>query len=326
MTWHLLTTDYPPTLGGVATWSRAIAQLLTDAGETVRVHSKGGGEGPIPVVRMWGRSWRKWQGVWAAASVWPRWRAGDVILAATWPLAVHLTERPLIVAYHGSDLTRPPPIAGRDRVVRSAVNLPVSRFLGAQLGAPHTVLPYPIAVTTPARRGGRILVVARLVASKGVDTSLRFAARLGRPITVVGDGPERAGLEHLATTLGLDARFTGAVPPDAIPWDEAWALTLFSREDEGGGAEGLGLVLLEAAARGVPSFGTRVGGVPEAASVVLDDPLRSDVPEPPGADEVQGWLAATHGPARTLAALRAAREAADQRRRTVASSTPDAVG
>lgn len=301
MTWHLLSTDWPPTLGGVASWSVAVAGLLRDAGEEVLVHARGG-SGP-GVVRMWGRSWRRWQGVWGALSLRPRYRAGDVVLAATWPLAVHL-PMPLLVSYHGSDLTRPPPIAGREAVVARARNLPVSRFLGGLLGAPHRVLPWPIEPLPAARRGDRLLVVARLVASKGVDRALRFAARLGRPVTVVGEGPERPALERLAAELGLDAHFTGALPPAAIPWDGSWALALFSRADAGGGAEGLGLVLLEAAARGIPSFGSAVGGIPEAASVVLADPETDAVPALPAAAEVQHRLAEEHGRARTLAVLR----------------------
>ncbi len=57
----------------------------------------------------------------------------------------------------------------------------------------------------------------------GVDVLLDAAARLAprRPrlrLLVVGDGPERGRLERLAAeSLGDRARFTGAVPPDAVP-------------------------------------------------------------------------------------------------------------
>ncbi|CAI3804464.1 glycosyltransferase family 4 protein [Pseudarthrobacter sp. MM222] len=34
---------------------------------------------------------------------------------------------------------------------------------------------------------------------------------------VIGNGPVREDLERLAATLGVEARFTGAVPPDAVP-------------------------------------------------------------------------------------------------------------
>lgn len=308
MTWHLVTTDFPPRVGGIASWSVAVARVLVDAGEEVLVHAREPGPSDLPVTRMWGRSWRRWQGVWGALSTLPRLRGDDVVLAATWPLAVHLVGRaPLLVAYHGSDITRPPPIPGRERVAAAAKNLPVSRFLGSLLGAPYTVLPNPIRPVAPARRGDAILVIARLGPLKGVDTAIEFAHRLRRPIVIVGDGPERPALEAQAEKLGVRATFTGALPPDQIPWDDTWALVLFSRTDAEGGAEGLGIVLLEAAARGIPTLGTDVGGIPEAATVVLKDPLADTVPPLPSGQAVQSWLAEHHGPERTLAVLMAAR-------------------
>jgi glycosyltransferase involved in cell wall biosynthesis len=36
-------------------------------------------------------------------------------------------------------------------------------------------------------------------------------------VLVVGDGPGREDLELLAARLGVEAEFTGAVPPDAVP-------------------------------------------------------------------------------------------------------------
>ncbi len=304
MNWKLLTPEYPPHVGGVASWSRSVAALLEAKGQSVEVIARrprqGGGDPADRDVRwIVGRSWRRWQGVWSAWAA--RSRGDAVALCATWPMAVHLGS-PLLVAYHGSDLTRPAPIAGLDEVKRRAANLPVSRFLGRLLDAPHRVLPYPIAPLAPVPRGDALLVVARLIPEKGVDTALRFAARLGRPIRVVGDGPERPRLEALARELRLDATFCGAVPASAIPWEGAWALALFSRGDEG-----LGLVLLEAAARGIPSFGSRAGGIPEAATVTLDDPLHDDVPEPPGTS--RDALAESHGPERTWAVLRASLDA-----------------
>jgi hypothetical protein len=123
-------------------------------------------------------------------------------------------------------------------------------------------------------------------------------------VVVVGDGPERERLEGLAREIGVEATFTGRLPRSQIPWDGTWAAALFSRPDEEGrGAEGLGLVLLEAAARGIPTLGTRVGGIPEAAAVVLDDPETDPIPSLPGPGEMQARLAARHGAARTVEVL-----------------------
>ncbi len=301
---HLVTSEYPPFPGGVATWSAAVARALHAAGVPIRVYGHWGeGEGPVPFTRLWGRSWNRHGHQFTALQVRPRLRSGDVVLASTWPLAAGLAAeaRPL-VAWHGSDLTRPAGIQGRERVRDGAVNLVVSRFLGARLGAPSTWLPFPIVPREPVVRGDALLVVARLVKTKGVDRVLRLGARLGRPVVVVGEGPERPGLEALAVELGVRATFLGATRE--VPWGGTWALALLSRPHEGGGGEeGLGLVLLEAAARGIPSIGSACGGIPEAASVVLADPENDDVPALPDATSVQDWLRATHGPDRFLAAF-----------------------
>lgn len=323
MTWRIVTPEWPPHAGGVATWAWECAHALHEAGEDVVVHARcraPSSPTPFRVRAMWGRSWAAWGAVWAALDLRASLRAGDVLVFANWELARHAIGRarrlgvPVGVTWHGSDLTRPSRfpdsmarrwfgVLGRDAVARACVNLPVSRFLASLLPVPAAaVLPAPVDPGPIARPGERLLVVARLVKSKGVDDALRLAARLARPITVVGDGPERAALERLAGELGVEARFTGALPRADVPWDGTWALVLLSRPDP---PEGLGLVLLEAAARGVPSIGTRVGGIPEAADVVLDDP-RDAVPETlPRGEVVRRRVEVAHGRAALVAELRA---------------------
>lgn len=302
---HLVTPEFPPVIGGISTWAAAVAAALREAGVDTVVHARAPAEGAVTI---WGRSWARWGPWWSALHLRPRLRSGDAVLAATWPMAARLLGTvPVATAFHGSDLTRPPTTPGRDDVVLAGRNLPVSHYLGGLLGARYTVLPYPIRPTTPVTGGRALLVVARLTPLKGVDRALRLGARLGRDVIVVGDGPERAPLEALAATLPVRAQFLGATR--AIPWSEAWALALLSRPDtDGGGQEGLGLVLLEAAARGIPSIGSRCGGIPEAASVVLDDPDHDEPPPLPPPDEVQARLARLHGPQRTAEVVRAALE------------------
>ena len=313
---HVVTTEFPPFFGGVGTWAGVVAAALAGADHEVHVWAHHGA--PIAGVtfhRLWGRSWNRWGGVWVAAQVRPWLADDDVVVCTTWPLATHLgPRRSLCVAWHGSDLTRPAVVAGRERVAAQADNLVVSNYLGERLGAPSTWMPYPIEPVEAAPRGEALLTIARLVQSKGVDRVLRLGARLGRPVVVVGDGPERPALERLAVELGVGARFCGATRD--IPWAGTWALALFSRPyPDGSGAEGLGLVLLEAAARGLPTLGTRVGGIPEAAHVILDDPDTDDVPALPDAAEVHARLAARHGTAHFLAAFSAARTAGPAARR-----------
>jgi glycosyltransferase involved in cell wall biosynthesis len=81
--------------------------------------------------------------------------------------------------------------------------------------------------------------------------------------TFVGDGPEREPLERLAEHLRLDVRFAGAVGQDELRayYDDAQVFCLPTF------AEGLGVVLLEAMASGLPVVSSLVMGVPE----VVDD-------------------------------------------------------
>ena len=114
--------------------------------------------------------------------------------------------------------------------------------------------------------GGRILFIGRLAAVKGVRLLLEAVATLrarhpGLTLTLVGDGPDRSGLEARAQALGLgDAvTFTGYL-------GEAGVAEVLARSDMlvlPSFAEGVPVVLMEAMASGLPVVATRVGGVAE---------------------------------------------------------------
>jgi glycosyltransferase involved in cell wall biosynthesis len=119
----------------------------------------------------------------------------------------------------------------------------------------------------------RILTVAHLYPRKGVDTLLRAFASISTNATlrIVGTGPERARLEHLAQTLNLTDRvhFLGHLPFTALVAEYRNA-TLFALPTE---QEGFGIVFLEAMASGLPIIATRVAAVPEVvADGLLVDP------------------------------------------------------
>lgn len=110
----------------------------------------------------------------------------------------------------------------------------------------------------------RVLTVARLTPGKGHALLLEALATLRddgihAAVTFVGDGPEREALERLADELRLDVRFAGAVGQDELVayYEDAQLFCLPTL------AEGLGVVLLEAMACGLPVVSTRVMGVPE---------------------------------------------------------------
>ena len=120
---------------------------------------------------------------------------------------------------------------------------------------------------------GIILHVARLVEKKGTAVLINAVkqVKLLNPdvkLVIIGEGPLLDGLKAQVTSLGLDqtVTFTGALPHvDVMAWmRKASMFVLPSITAKTGDAEGLGMVLLEAAVTGVPVIGTQHGGIPEA--------------------------------------------------------------
>lgn len=140
---------------------------------------------------------------------------------------------------------------------------------------PIEVIPYGVPLPAdegpprPAEGGPPVLLfVGRLVARKGVDRLLEALGRLReRPwrLEVVGFGPLRGALQAQAERLGLAERvaFLGRVPHEelAAAYRRADLFVLPATLDERADTEGLGVVLLEAMAHGVPVLATRRGGI-----------------------------------------------------------------
>jgi phosphatidyl-myo-inositol dimannoside synthase len=138
--------------------------------------------------------------------------------------------------------------------------------------------PDPAARAALRRRYGLgdapvVSCVSRLVARKGQDQLVRVLSRVrarvpGTRLLLVGDGPDAARLRRLAAEHGVAEHvvFSGAVPAAELPAHhavgDAFALPCRTR---GGGldVEGLGIVLLEAAASGLPVVAGDSGGAPE---------------------------------------------------------------
>ena len=143
--------------------------------------------------------------------------------------------------------------AERIHVVPGGVAIP--RVLPSQTEARHRwALP---------QDGLIVATAARLVASKGIADLIEGIARLPDPernlmLIVAGDGPERKVLEELSRArLGERARFLGQQGDLS---DFYAAADIFALASHG---ESFGLVYAEAAAYGLPSIGTDVGGIPE---------------------------------------------------------------
>jgi glycosyltransferase involved in cell wall biosynthesis len=141
-------------------------------------------------------------------------------------------------------------------------------------------LPNPVARSRPVRRGAGdgVVSVGRLVASKGVDVTIRAVGMCsGARLTVVGDGPERASLEELAHRLAPGrVRFCGTLDPTRtaaiVAQARVAALTARAPDNQP-------LAVLEAKAAAVPVVVTALGGLPELVRHDVDG-LVVDVPDP----------------------------------------------
>jgi nucleoside-diphosphate-sugar epimerase/glycosyltransferase involved in cell wall biosynthesis len=102
------------------------------------------------------------------------------------------------------------------------------------------------------RAGDAYLVLGRVVPYKRVDLAVAACARLGRPVTVIGEG---RAIGRARAAAGPDARFLGRIPDEQVEaiLSEAKAVICCADED-------FGMVPVEAQAAGVPVIAYGVGG------------------------------------------------------------------
>jgi glycosyltransferase involved in cell wall biosynthesis len=102
--------------------------------------------------------------------------------------------------------------------------------------------------------------VGRLTEQKALPVALEALARVPEArLVVVGDGPERAGLERQAAHLGDRVEFRGSLPREDVLRHLAGARALLLSS----AWENLPHAAVEALAVGTPVVATAVGGVPE---------------------------------------------------------------
>ncbi|MBX2973691.1 MAG: glycosyltransferase [Flavobacteriales bacterium] len=153
--------------------------------------------------------------------------------------------------------------------------------------APVDVVPFGVDldVFRPADRRGNdpvaIGTVKALAHTYGVDRLLQAFALLlrmdGLPearLRIVGDGPQRAELERIATGLGIAEQvdFIGAVPHGQVP-DALRKLDIYVALSR---AESFGVAVIEASACALPVVVSDAGGLPE---VVRDGDTGFVVPQ-----------------------------------------------
>ena len=290
----LVTRGFPPRVGGVERVCAELAAGLAAAGDEVTVLTFGGRgrraavadadrRTPYQVVRLpsLGDTFElsPWLVRWLRRLPFDACHVHNLhstVAAATWRAGV----RPYVLTthYHGSGHTPAArllhplyrPLAARivrDAARVTAVSAGEAALVAADFGVRPLVIGNGVAgallagLPRPDADGcRRLLVVSRLVAYKRVDAAIAALDRLPAryELEVVGVGPERGRLEHLASTLGVAGRvrFLGGGLPDERIHQLLRRADVYLNLSE---AEAFSLVVLEALAVGTPVV---VGGAP----------------------------------------------------------------
>ena len=283
----LVTRGFPPRVGGVERVCAELAAGLAAAGDEVTVLTFGGRgrraamadadrRTPYQVVRLpsLGDTFElsPWLVRWLRRLPFDACHVHNLhstVAAATWRAGV----RPYVLTthYHGSGHTLAArllhplyrPLAARivrDAARVTAVSAGEAALVAADFGVRPLVIGNGVAgallagLPRPDADGcRRLLVVSRLVAYKRVDAAIAALDRLPARyvLDVVGDGPERGRLEHLASTLGVAGRvrFLGGGLPDGRIHQLLRRADVYLNLSE---AEAFSLVVLEALAVGTP--------------------------------------------------------------------------
>jgi glycosyltransferase involved in cell wall biosynthesis len=214
-----------------------------------------------------------------------------------WPLARQL-DLPTLISLHGYDITtyrswweaghggrqmRKFPAGllklARDRRVHFVAVSKAIRQSAIEFGLPENKItvrhigvdtqrftPGPVPVA--ARRD--ILYVGRLVEKKGCHYLLQAFEQIQDKfpdyrLVIVGDGPLGTELKSYARERGVRVTFLGALPAEQVRdcLDRTRVFCLPSITADNGDAEGMGIVLLEAQAAGVPVITSARGGAQE---------------------------------------------------------------
>jgi phosphatidyl-myo-inositol alpha-mannosyltransferase len=167
----------------------------------------------------------------------------------------------------------------RRLAIRVAVSQAAADFARRRIGGEFEIVPNGVDVARFAQAepadlgpGTKLLFVGRLDERKGFPTALAAFQRLATEFgdlqfVVVGDGPDRAAVETVASPLRERIRMVGALPNvDLPPFSAASDLYLGSAV----GGESFGVVLVEAMAAGVAVVASDIPGYREVVRDGVD--------------------------------------------------------
>ncbi|MFZ2005985.1 MAG: glycosyltransferase family 4 protein [Stellaceae bacterium] len=306
--------------GGIARYNRDLMTALTNSGAAIILLPREGRaeRGTLPP-GIDQRAPRGPASLTAAALV-TAWRdgpfdavfCGHVNLAPAAAIAAALLRVPLWLQLHGIEAWKPLSPAQHWAVERAALVTAVSRhtrhcFLGLSRVEPWRTRVLPNTVDDRFAPGPKpefllkrhglhgktvLLTVGRLSAAehgKGHDRVIAALPALAASqpdiaYLIVGEGDDRPRLLELARATGVADRvlFTGAVSDTELP-DYYRAADVFVMPSV---QEGFGIVLLEAAASGLPVVAGNIDGSPDAL-----------------ADGALGWLVDPHAPSELVRAI-----------------------
>jgi len=221
----LVHTRFYPSVGGIETVARILAQECVIQGESVTVVTDVPADPASKIVFPFPVSHRPspptWIGLLRTHDVFVHF---NISLRALWPLL--FVRRPFVAVHHGFyTIDRS---GNRDwketlklRLTKRAnKNIAVSEAIAKAIRIPCRVIPNPydptvFKVGAEQARPKDLIFVGRLVSDKGADTLLNALAilrerKLRPQLTIVGDGPERAALETLAAKFALSDQVTFA--------------------------------------------------------------------------------------------------------------------